>query len=151
MILVHKDRNLPVEIGDKVRDSTGNIDVVTYFAKPHKPASSGKVTVENSMVESYVSGWGLVWLFREDQCDTAEEKIACEQLQEEFVEQAMSTDAEIDTIHEMMEAIHPGMNYEAMGFYEFVDRVGHVTMGDLADHPEEWAPRLHSFHWRHKK
>jgi hypothetical protein len=42
---------------------------VVYMPKPHKPASSGKVTCEDkngNRCEYYAGVWGLEWVERED-------------------------------------------------------------------------------------
>lgn len=52
------------------KDRNGIEWIVVYMPKPHKPASSGKVTCRkmgtNEQVEYYAGVWGLEWIERED-------------------------------------------------------------------------------------
>ena len=84
MRLVYKEHNghnkpgTQVAIGDRVCIGlTHARHKVTYFAKPHKPSSSGKVTVVNASgqeSEFYVSVIGAEWIEREDQKVLVNEK-----------------------------------------------------------------------------
>lgn len=63
-----------VKEGDKVQAGDGETLTVEYFRPPHKPSSSGKVSVSDSRGESYqheyyVSVIGAKWIEREDQID----------------------------------------------------------------------------------
>ena len=70
MKLIHQGTNKEAKISDKVTDFRGeDTGTITYFSKPHKPSSSGRVTVtldNGHAVEHYVSVWGLEWIERED-------------------------------------------------------------------------------------
>lgn len=73
MRLVYSDgprKGQEVKVGDLVVKDNGTY-VVKYFAKPHKPDSSGKVTVQDRSkryeCEYYVSVIGAEWIEREDQ------------------------------------------------------------------------------------
>ena len=62
---------MPVYVGDEV-EIDGDPYLIKYFSKPHKPASSGKVTVQprgderTEMREFYVNIIGAEWIDRED-------------------------------------------------------------------------------------
>jgi hypothetical protein len=70
MKLVYKATGKEVKIGDVVTTSKGEKCIVTYFRPPHKPSSSGKVTVkfegDTFGMEYYVSVIGAEWVERED-------------------------------------------------------------------------------------
>lgn len=78
MRLVYKDTGMEVKVGDVVpmHDDDERTGVrVKYFAKPHKPNSSGKVTIsvlyddseeEAGTREYYVGVIGAEWIERED-------------------------------------------------------------------------------------
>lgn len=59
-----------VQVGDRARTFRGEYCEVSYFRPPHKPASSGKVTVkfteDDIGMEYYVSVIGAQWIERED-------------------------------------------------------------------------------------
>lgn len=71
MILVYVENGKEVKIGDAVW-IRGKSFRIHYFAKPHSPASEGKVTVKRSghgftdTMEYYVSVIGAKWINRED-------------------------------------------------------------------------------------
>lgn len=62
-----------VHLGDNVLTSRGERAVVNHFVKPHKPSSSGKISVQmdgsNHSTEFYVSVIGAEWIDREDRFD----------------------------------------------------------------------------------
>ena len=68
MKLVYSINGLPVSVGDKVTLSDDVEVTVHYFRQPHKPASSGKVTVmeHGTTREYYVGVIGAKWIERED-------------------------------------------------------------------------------------
>lgn len=72
MRLVNHVTGEDVKIGDIVFDDTnGDSWRITHFAEPHKPSSSGKVTVEavdgdSWSREFYVSVFHLEWIERGD-------------------------------------------------------------------------------------
>lgn len=71
MRLVYNDYGKEVKVGDEVTLRDGVKARVTHFAKPHKPASSGKVNVETIIeptqtAEYYVGVIGAKWIERED-------------------------------------------------------------------------------------
>jgi hypothetical protein len=69
MKLIYTSSNAPVLVGDKVRVGDEMV-VVDYFRPPHKPSSSGKITVrtaEGWTREFYVGVIGAKWVDREDQ------------------------------------------------------------------------------------
>lgn len=70
MRLVYKATGKEVKVGDIVTTSRGDKCEVKYFRQPHKPSSSGKVTVQfegsNSSMEYYVSVIGAEWIEIED-------------------------------------------------------------------------------------
>lgn len=69
MRLVYEDSGIEVRVGDIVKVD-GEETMVTYFRPPHKPAASGKVTVQSNGAglngEFYVGVIGAVWIERED-------------------------------------------------------------------------------------
>ena len=69
MKLVYSINNDPVQLGDLVTLSDGTEVKIHYFRKPHKPESSGKVTVQEhgTTREYFVSVIGAKWIDREDQ------------------------------------------------------------------------------------
>ena len=73
MKLVYKANGDEVKVGDNI-DIKGEPYRVVYFAKPHKPQSSGKVTVHwlngdasGYDMEYFVGVIGAHWIEREDQ------------------------------------------------------------------------------------
>jgi len=70
MRLVYEDNGKEVEVGDVRETSGGDTVEVTYFRKPHKPSSSGKISVRHQLdgwtSEYYVSVIGAEWVERED-------------------------------------------------------------------------------------
>jgi len=73
MRLVYEKTGAEVKVGDTIkverRDQTVELRV-DYFAEPHKPSSSGKVTVMESTggtSEYFVGVIGAKWIEREDQ------------------------------------------------------------------------------------
>ena len=60
-----------VHLGDNVFTSRGEKVIVNHFAQPHKPSSSGKISVQHegdtSSMEYYVGVIGAKWIDREDQ------------------------------------------------------------------------------------
>lgn len=70
MRLVYKDTGKEVKVGDVCVLSCGTAYVVDYFRKPHKPASSGKVSMRHGgspwTEEFYVGVIGAEWVERED-------------------------------------------------------------------------------------
>ena len=71
MKLIHTATLKPAEIGDEVTTRKGDTGIIKYFIPPHKPASSGHVSVAYTDRETmpgyhYVSVWGLEWIERED-------------------------------------------------------------------------------------
>lgn len=72
MRLVYRKNGIAVDVGDVVTLSGGDKVEVIYFREPHKPSSSGKVTVKpcglHSMsMEYFVGVIGAIWIEREDQ------------------------------------------------------------------------------------
>ena len=71
MKLVYEKSGKEVAVGDTVYLDSGAY-TVSYFDKPHKPASSGKVSVRRIGSEKgfsheyYVGVIGAVWIERED-------------------------------------------------------------------------------------
>ena len=70
MRLIYTDTEETVKVGDVVELREGQAEVI-YFVKPHKPNSSGKVTVEYTddgrTCEYYVGVIGAKWINRDDQ------------------------------------------------------------------------------------
>lgn len=66
MKLVNKNGD-EISAGSTVYDNDGNPHIVSYCAKPHKPQSSGKMTVRDGFTEYYVGSYGCEWIEREDQ------------------------------------------------------------------------------------
>jgi len=72
MRLIYNEYGTEVKVGDEVTLRDGVKARVTYFAKPHKPASSGKVSIESGSgdntrsAEYYVGVIGAKWIERED-------------------------------------------------------------------------------------
>jgi hypothetical protein len=79
MRLVYEASGKEVQVGDTVH-LDGNAYTVWHFAKPHKPASSGKVFIrpisnENGFSsEYYVGVIGAKWIEREDRGEGKETK-----------------------------------------------------------------------------
>lgn len=72
MKLVYEASGTEVKIGDEAILSRGERVVVTEITKPHKPESTGRVTVKgrrsNDFPQSYFpSVIGAKWVEREDQ------------------------------------------------------------------------------------
>lgn len=71
MRLVYEGTGKEVEVGDEVTARDGEVMEVTYFREPHKPSSSGKVSVKKPgtswSAEYFVSVIGAKWIEREDQ------------------------------------------------------------------------------------
>lgn len=71
MRLVYTKTGTEVKEGDVVEVAHGQKVEVTYFREPHKPSSSGKVSVRyfenDGTMEYYVSVIGAEWIEREDQ------------------------------------------------------------------------------------
>jgi hypothetical protein len=65
-LLVYKATGKPVKIGDTVTLSSGEVVTVFYFHPPHKPSSSGHVTVKfpanGDCMEYYTSAIGAQWI-----------------------------------------------------------------------------------------
>lgn len=68
MRLIYKETGEEVKVGDTVRTGRGEEVRVTHFAPPHKPSSSGKVSVaaDQYNAEYYVGVIGAEWIERED-------------------------------------------------------------------------------------
>lgn len=64
MKLVYTQTQTPVQVGDQVTVN-GQVVRVDHFRPPHKPESSGRVTLSNG-AEYYVSVIGAEWIERED-------------------------------------------------------------------------------------
>ena len=66
-----KAPHVEVKVGDVVKTGHRNEVTVMHFEKPHKPSSSGKVTVRHGKTgptqEFYVGVIGAEWIEREDQ------------------------------------------------------------------------------------
>jgi len=71
MRLVYRDTQAEVKIGDWVT-IRGLAWEINHFAPPHKPSSSGKVTLRTKdqvYREFFVTVIGAVWIEREDRKD----------------------------------------------------------------------------------
>lgn len=72
MRLIYTESGKEVKLGDIIKLKDGEEVEITYFDKPHKPASSGKVSVKPAgnlhafSREYYVSVIGAEWIERED-------------------------------------------------------------------------------------
>ena len=68
MRLIYKKTGEEVKVGDKVQLRHEGEVTVTHFARPHKPASSGKVSVAGDKfnAEYFVGVIGAEWIERED-------------------------------------------------------------------------------------
>lgn len=67
--LIYEHTSAPVKPGDIVRLSDGEMVRISFFNPPHKPASSGKVTVETvdgTQMEYFVGVIGAKWINRTD-------------------------------------------------------------------------------------
>lgn len=71
MKLVYTKTQVEVKVGDIITEDDGTQLKVEHFRQPHKPSSSGKVTVscegENYQMEYFVGVIGAEWIEREDQ------------------------------------------------------------------------------------
>jgi hypothetical protein len=73
MQLIYAATGKPVQVGDIVTLSDGGQAVVEFFREPHKPSSSGHVSVSVTggrgagSAEYYVGVIGARWIDREDQ------------------------------------------------------------------------------------
>lgn len=69
MRLVYEDTGEEVQVGDRILVD-GGLAKVDFFRPPHKPSSSGKVSVlhdgDDMSVEYYVGVIGAKWIERED-------------------------------------------------------------------------------------
>lgn len=69
MKLIHIQSLEPVAVGDVVRSFRGEQGLVHHFVPPHKPSSSGHVSVRaagGTEHYHYVGVWGMEWIDRED-------------------------------------------------------------------------------------
>lgn len=72
MRLIYNNYKEEVKIGDTVKLRDGETAVVEFFREPHKPSSSGKVSVtvtkgaHQHAAEYYVGVIGAKWIERED-------------------------------------------------------------------------------------
>jgi hypothetical protein len=70
MQLVYKNTQKPVKVGDTVTLFRGGKATVTFFRKPHKPSSEGKVSIKpvkaSHEEEYFVSVIRAEWINRED-------------------------------------------------------------------------------------
>ena len=71
MKLIHTATLKPAEIGDEVTTRKGDTGIIKYFIPPHKPASSGHVSVAYTDRHPlpgyhYVRVWGVERVGRED-------------------------------------------------------------------------------------
>ena len=76
MKLVYTKTGTEVKVGDVVEIAHGQKVKVTYFCEPHKPSSSGKVSVQyfgypegEGTMEYFVNVIGAEWIEREDRQD----------------------------------------------------------------------------------
>lgn len=60
--LVNSETREPVRIGDKVKSFRGETCTVTGGTAPHKPASTGRVHVQEYSQEYFPSVFGLQWV-----------------------------------------------------------------------------------------
>lgn len=72
MKLVYRDSKMPVYVGDRVVLSRGEEVEVMRITEPHKPSSTGRVTVKSMgdddwTMDYYPSVIGAEWIDREDQ------------------------------------------------------------------------------------
>lgn len=70
MRLVYTDTGKEVQLGDILFDTDGEQVTIEFFRKPHKPSSSGKMSIKGDdghTYERYVNHYGLEWIEREDQ------------------------------------------------------------------------------------
>ena len=71
MRLVYTETGLPVKVGDKIMDDESGLALtVDFFRPPHKPASSGKISLRDDQGhcrEFYVGVIDAKWIEREDQ------------------------------------------------------------------------------------
>ena len=68
MKLVYDNTGKKVKVGDRIDLEHDGSSMVDYFVKPHKPASSGKVTIVNDQDQFstyYVGVIGATWIDRE--------------------------------------------------------------------------------------
>lgn len=68
MKLIYDKTGAEVQLGDEVKID-GQVAEVHFFRRPHKPASSGLVTVYYpgvGSIEYYVGVIGATWIDRED-------------------------------------------------------------------------------------
>lgn len=70
MRLIYTKTGKEVTIGDLVTLNDGDVAEVSFFRKPHKPSSGGKVSVtypdKDWQHEFFVSVIGAEWIERED-------------------------------------------------------------------------------------
>jgi len=67
MRLVYNGTNDEVQVGDEIT-LDGQNAIIEYFAEPHKPSSSGRITIrmQGYSYEYYVGVIGAEWIERED-------------------------------------------------------------------------------------
>jgi len=73
MKLVYIKTLKPVELGDLVENFRGAKGIVKHFVPPHKPSSTGHISVKvatdgpgEGEAYNYVGVWGMEWIDRED-------------------------------------------------------------------------------------
>lgn len=70
MKLIHRTSGAIVQIGDRVKTFRGEAATVTGWREPHKPASSGYVSIAidglTGSAEYHVGVANLEWIDRED-------------------------------------------------------------------------------------
>lgn len=58
-----------VKLGDLVTNFRGRTGIVKHFIPPHKPSSSGHISIQldgTMDAYNYVGVWGMEWIERED-------------------------------------------------------------------------------------
>lgn len=73
MKLIHVADGRFAKIGDLVTSFRGAPGTISHFVPPHKPSSSGHISVkvsagapDSGASYNYVGVWGLEWIDRED-------------------------------------------------------------------------------------
>lgn len=68
MRLIYDKTGEEVSVGDLIVDDDGRNCMVSYFRPPHKPSSSGKISIDyqGDIVERYVHVYDMTWIERED-------------------------------------------------------------------------------------
>lgn len=83
MRLIHTATGEEAEVGDLVTSFRDENAIIKHFVPPHKPSSSGHVSItyldrKTMPGYNYVGVWGLEWIEREDRGDWPSKDSCCD-------------------------------------------------------------------------